>query len=107
MQFFFLSAHFWLNAMNFNVWKGLREIKQIGGPVGGGGSSERNRKFRAYAAYAWVSPTLMLIVTLIMQVSRTPPAAVSMIVLLLLLLLLLLLPLLLMTMLLLLLLLLL
>lgn len=69
IQFFFLSAHFWLNVMNFVVWNGFREIKLMGQSQGG--NRDRNKRFRMYAAYAWAVPLLMVIITLIMQVHRS------------------------------------
>ncbi len=68
IQASFLSAHFWLNAMNYTVWRGLRQMRVSGSAGGGGGTADRDRRYRWYAAYAWGSPAAMVVVTLIMQV---------------------------------------
>ncbi len=65
VQFFFLSAHFWLNAMNFKVWKGLRSMRVVEGP----GAGADPRTFCGYAAYAWLLPLTMSVVTLSLQLA--------------------------------------
>ncbi len=73
IQFFYLSAHFWLNAMNFTVWKGLRSMRlNEGAPGGGGGGgvpSYMSRAFLACAAYSWLVPLTMSAITLVLQVA--------------------------------------
>ncbi|KAM8721153.1 hypothetical protein ACLKA7_007082 [Drosophila subpalustris] len=54
MQFFFLSAFFWLNTMCFNIWWTFRDFRPS--------SLERNQetlRLRLYSAYAWGVPLLI------------------------------------------------
>lgn len=54
MQFFFLSAFFWLNTMCFNIWWTFRDFRPS--------SLERNQeslRLRLYSAYAWGLPLLI------------------------------------------------
>lgn len=54
MQFFFLSAFFWLNTMCVNIWWTFRDFRPS--------SLERNQellRLRLYSAYAWGVPLLI------------------------------------------------
>ncbi|KAH8387618.1 hypothetical protein KR093_008188, partial [Drosophila rubida] len=57
MQFFFLSAFFWLNTMCFNIWWTFRDFRPS--------SLERNQetlRLRLYSAYAWGVPLLICMI---------------------------------------------
>ncbi|KAH8308609.1 hypothetical protein KR044_001428, partial [Drosophila immigrans] len=65
MQFFFLSAFFWLNTMCFNIWWTFRDFRPS--------SLERNQetlRLRLYSAYAWGVP--LLICTIAACVDQLP-----------------------------------
>ncbi|XP_023167596.2 probable G-protein coupled receptor Mth-like 1 [Drosophila hydei] len=71
MQFFFLSAFFWLNTMCFNIWWTFRDFRPS--------SLERNQesiRLRLYSVYAWGLP--LLICAIAAFVDQLPDTETSM-----------------------------
>ncbi|XP_017869613.1 PREDICTED: probable G-protein coupled receptor Mth-like 1 [Drosophila arizonae] len=71
MQFFFLSAFFWLNTMCFNIWWTFRDFRPS--------SLERNQesiRLRLYSVYAWGLP--LLICAIAAFVDQLPETETSM-----------------------------
>lgn len=67
LQFSYLSAIFWLNAMGFDIWTTFRQMKTLPDPSIATGW--RHKKFKFYALYSWGAPLLVIIVTIAMQYS--------------------------------------
>ncbi len=73
-QYCYLSAIFWLHAMNFHVWRGLRSMRpdpdaHLGGASSSGGRHGwKTKRFKRYAVYAWSGPTITIAITFLMQV---------------------------------------
>ena len=73
IQFSYLSVMFWLNAMSFDIWSTFKHMKapRI---VGRAGSLRKGKldgfkvpKYKWYSFYGWGIPSLVTIVTFVMQ----------------------------------------
>lgn len=69
IQFSYLSAVFWLNAMSINIWNDFRRMTPINTNRGQGSprSGIFHPRFKWYALYAWGLPFIILAVTILMQ----------------------------------------
>ena len=68
IQFFGMSAFFWLNALSHDVWNSFRRIK----PVNANKQSRSklgifSKKYKWYALYAWGCPLIVTFVTVMLQ----------------------------------------
>ncbi|TRY77264.1 hypothetical protein TCAL_04042, partial [Tigriopus californicus] len=67
LQYSYLSAIFWLNAMGFDIWTTFRQMKTLPDPSHATGW--KHKKFKWYALYSWGAPILVVVVTIAMQYS--------------------------------------
>lgn len=65
LQFFYLSAIFWLSAMSFDIWSTFRHMRRV--PDSGGQQGWKHKRFKWFALYSWGCPLLMVLVTIVMQ----------------------------------------
>jgi hypothetical protein len=63
IQYSYMSAIFWLNAMSHMMWTTFRKFR----PVQIRKTGLRHPKYKWYALYSWGCPLLVSIVTLVMQ----------------------------------------
>jgi hypothetical protein len=76
IQFSYLSFIFWLNAMSFDVWTTFRQMRATNIDLMSKTANRRLSgfkfpKYRWYALFGWGIPSVVMVVTMVMQIS--PP----------------------------------
>jgi hypothetical protein len=68
IQYSYMSAIFWLNAMSHMMWTTFRKVRPVQISLGHDRKTGlRHPKYKWYALYSWGCPLLVSIVTLVMQ----------------------------------------
>ena len=67
IQYSQMSTFFWLSAIGFNVWKSFRKMEDPSRSQTRGKLAIYDKRYKWYALYAWGLPSVVTLVTLIMQ----------------------------------------